>query len=1125
MENYTSNEIPHGGNKSISSIEDYGSNNTPNDKKIHLTNDTDSNLNSWLNSDNTSNIKDTKYYEKIDEMVAEENNLISENDQKENNHNNNNKNNNSSMSNFNINSVGQKEKSGGENVFAKYNNTNDLDNNNNNLDEKHHENHETKYNVLNESIRSLKSNKSKASNAEKNLATGNFDNNNTISKENKGTSSSKAVTKCFICGCKCPEASFTFESCLHGFCSECFSIMLLVDVHYLNQIYQIHEIKQYKLICKCGKGHINFSSEQLVKFLDKIDNSKTPEEKVKTSQMLCVDCKNPAQVYCKECECFSCEECFSVAHPSRIKRLADHPKTKDFSSLNLSERKIKCARDGQEYCLFCNTCNYLLCNVCKGSHSSHKTEPVMNIFKKFEEKNFLIKNSFNSSVIVNHPNVNSNNNNGNTANNNSDVNNSIINNNTKNLNKSGFNNDNCLNYDEKQTKNVLEFKKNVVNSCEQIIKILKKLSVDFETAIDFELQEKSNINTIRKLISDKAENVTKSPNAIYFLKNLTFFTNNNLLKAVKSDLNFSVDHSILKTLEHIKGNIPYIYQSNCLLKYSYLNKINSVGDDLRNASVSYEKANYESMKNPGLKDTWVDSDTKENEREGKDSENSFLKMKKNSSCFIMNNSRNMLGRSSSNLDANPSGELVNNSITHNNNISKNVLNNNSNNNNSKLNEINQTAIPNPSNFKKTELIKIEEIRNNHINTLFMSEEQNLSKRQNTTTQNLVFKHSINGNIKSESERKVKSVLITNYFDKVLLVYSIANKFFLHDLEKDALYYQSEISDDSINNIFFNKIQGIPILILLGKKNCVFWDILTKQTIWKFVTDHFNFDRLLLVDLEFELLGANPSSPLNDEAKVYIESYFNNLDFGTYLQNLSVILWQSEYSSYFPFEYFYSDALFANRKRKLFGSVINNNNLNNSLAKENQQFGYVDKWVNIRGVLHIVCGSAGKITFYKYNNEIPESTVDKFDELLTNRKNYLLENMPVVFSISIEGFYTGILKYFLNNRNVFYFITYTGNLEKICIKEKLDKIPFMDLKFEKLKSNKYNGLFKIFEWSWEYCFLYGEKVLYVYSLVEDIVVKTLKTNHEILKLIRYQHPKLADSVGIVYVTGDVDILHV
>jgi len=573
-----------------------------------------------------------------------------------------------------------------------------------------------------------------------------------------------------------------------------------------------------------------------------------------------------------------------------------------------------------------------------------------------------------------------------------------------------------------------------------------------------------------------------------------------------------------------------------------LNKINPSGDDKLNASIVHENRNFETVRNPSLKDKWIGNDTssKQIEAESNEDPDNKISISKNSS--LRNISGNMIERSASNLDINPSVTIKNNSIISNNNkipyFSNKIINTN---NNIELsfyhntNGMNKTAILNPSNFKKTDAIKIEEIRTIHMNSLFMSEEQ-ISKKTNLN-KNLVglMNNSFNTNIKSESENKIKSVLITNYFEKVLLVYSTANKFFLHDMETDTLYYQSELSEeDIINNIFYYKILGIPILIIIGKKKCIFWDILTKQTLWKFATDHFNFDRLILIDLESDLLGANPASPLSDETKVYVESYINNLNFETYLENLSVVLWQSEYSGYFPFEYFYSDAVFQNKKRKLFDeSNVNSDNImknrfskiqENSL-KENKQYGCIDKWVNKKGVLHIVCGSPGKIIFYKYNSEIPESSsLDRFNELGKNRKNYLLINMPVAFSISIEGFYTGMFKYFFNNRNIFYFITYSGNLEKICIQEKFENIPFMDFKLEILKSNKYNGLFKIFEWSWEYCFLYGERVLYVYSLVEDIVVKTLKTNDEILKLIRFQHSQFGDCVGIVYITGNVDILH-
>ena len=57
-----------------------------------------------------------------------------------------------------------------------------------------------------------------------------------------------------------------------------------------------------------------------------------------------------------------------------------------------------------------------------------------------------------------------------------------------------FNNKSCSEYDEEQTKNYLELRKNVLNTCENKMTKVTKISNDFETKRDFELKENSKIN-------------------------------------------------------------------------------------------------------------------------------------------------------------------------------------------------------------------------------------------------------------------------------------------------------------------------------------------------------------------------------------------------------------------------------------------------------------------------------------------------------------------------------------------------------------------------------------------------------------------------------------------------------
>lgn len=906
-----------------------------------------------------------------------------------------------------------------------------------------------------------------------------------INKESKDDNDKLVSNKCFVCNSKNPEIIHQFQKCNHSICRDCFNILLLVDIQYLNQIFQIHENKNYKIKCKCGQGELFFLSEELIKNLENIEISDLADDSKK--EPICIDCKNTAKVYCMECECFSCDECFAIAHPARIKRLADHPKTTDFSKLNIKDKKIKCSRDGEEYILFCNTCNYLLCNVCKTSHNNHKTEPITNIIKKFDEKNQFISGEKPNNIIFDK---------------NIDLSKTIaikaeegavnlVENKTENLSASisdknlmvgSLNNKNTLSIDEKQNNNIIEFKKRVLDVCDQITKIISKLVVDFEESIDFQMKEKTNMNSIRTLISKKAKNLSNSPNIIYFLNNLNFFTRNSLLKSVQTEIQFNIDSSLLKTLEQIKGSIPYIYPSNCILKYSYMNKVNLAAEEIRNKNLISSRATYENPKNSVLNLTINKLKEFEEDMKANSDNNSKLNNSKNDSV------------------------LLNQSMSKNNNLEKAKIQTN-------MDQYDiqdsKEFVLNPCDFKKINNIKIEDIKTNDMNSFYFTEESD-SK--------MVTKKNINFN--NEKDRKIKSISVINYFDKRLLVYSISNTFYLHDLDSNKLYYQSEVADDVINNIFYQKIQGVPILIIVCKKRCVFWDILTKQTVWKFNVDHFNFDNFLMIDLEFELLGVNPAHPLNDETKLYMESYFNKIDFAVYLKGLSVILWQSDYSAYAPYEYFYTDSDSEPSKRKLFA---NNNTSSNSKSVE--QYGFVNKLISRNGILFLQCGFNGIIRFYKYNNPIPETIENKYEELFNNRSNYFIETLTPTFSINIEGYYSGFFNYPKNGKSICYFITYTGILEKCLIYDKNERLPNPDFKVDKLKVNKYNGLFKIFEWNWDFMILYGEKVLYVYSLVEDLVVKTIKTNFEISKLIRFYHGSFGDSLGIVYKSGDFDIYHI
>lgn len=176
-----------------------------------------------------------------------------------------------------------------------------------------------------------------------------------------------------------PNAIISF-SCNHQICSKCLVLYLLKHDISILTLESLNK-NNITLKCKCDKGKVELSYEELIKKLTFNTNNKDG-----SSIPICSKHKMFCNNYCKECQNNLCSICLTTHNQNFINHsLAQVEKEEEI-------KEEKCREHGEERATaFCKECKLFICGKCvnEKNHSEHK---VFN-FEKIQNKiSFLNKN-------------------------------------------------------------------------------------------------------------------------------------------------------------------------------------------------------------------------------------------------------------------------------------------------------------------------------------------------------------------------------------------------------------------------------------------------------------------------------------------------------------------------------------------------------------------------------------------------------------------------------------------------------------------------------------------------------------------------------------------------------------
>ena len=181
---------------------------------------------------------------------------------------------------------------------------------------------------------------------------------------------------CFKCNIKdLPKENYITFNCGHKICQEC----LIKDLLLL-KFKNLENTKKIKFNCFCMIGSSpSFPYPEFIEVIKKINESKQQSH-------YCINHKNNAIKYCKDCELWLCDECLNIHEVFNKHHI-------------LSEKgvrpKLKCKLHTNEFTQFyCLQCNEEICTFCLtkiGKHIEHKTIHLEKLEKLGEEIKYKLR--------------------------------------------------------------------------------------------------------------------------------------------------------------------------------------------------------------------------------------------------------------------------------------------------------------------------------------------------------------------------------------------------------------------------------------------------------------------------------------------------------------------------------------------------------------------------------------------------------------------------------------------------------------------------------------------------------------------------------------------------------------